>query len=179
MGKIDYVSDYSILNHFRVRSNNFVKLNVLQQSKAKYEKVKKEQPYVDRDVFSKRFPGYNKLDGTIVDPYHEYANYANDTRALIFNVEKTGQHWKVSRRTSEHDLGRFKNMGAKAGWHVKPESAEKVAKLLKSDLLKYPNDWPDISNFVIVNRKKMTYMKIAERMACFAHRGLYTLGTEN
>lgn len=143
-------------------------------SRADYENAKKENPYLDFDIFSEKFPGYDKLKGTLVDPYHEFSNVCDDMRALIFNVEKTGQYWSKSRRLDEQKYGRFQNMGKDAGWHVKAECIARVRRLLRT--LKVPIGWPDVSDFCVQRKKKKTYMKIAERLAIFGYRGLYILG---
>jgi len=152
--------------------------NVLQakrQSEAAHTEELKVNPYVDHDVLSQLFPDVDKLDATNVDPYHEYGNLLNDLRCLIFNIEQTGQHWKKSRRDLEQEFKRFLDLGTKAGWHVKEESVILVQELLR--ILKVPIGWPDLKGFCVKNKEKKRYMKLAERLAFFSHRGLYILGT--
>lgn len=173
-----------------------------QVSKAAYKRVKKEQPYVNRDVFSETFPDFDKMKGTLVDPYHEFGNWVNDVRgnvlyvphyitptpythmrihshhtALIFNVEGTGQHWKKTRRDEEHKWNRFLEVGTAAPWHVVAESERSVDKLLRK--FKHPTDWGSLKDFCVPKGKKRKYMKLSERAAFLSHRGLYILGMQH
>lgn len=139
-----------------------------------YKLAKKANPYMDLDVCTAKFPDFDKLKGTLVDPYHEFGNWVNDVRNLIFNVEQTGQQWKKSRRLEEQKYGRFMNLTARAGWHVKEESISRVVALLRT--LKVPIGWPDVSGFCIQRKHKKKYMKLAERLAFLGDRGSYILG---
>jgi hypothetical protein len=157
-----------------IQSANDV-LTAKSESKAEEKRVRKIRPYVDHDVFTTKTPGYNKLDGTLVDPYHEFGNLIDDMRCLWFNIEKTGQHWKKSRREAEHVFKRFEQYkGTLAGWHVKEESIVRVRKLLLT--LKTPIGWPDLKAFCVLKYGKKKYMKLSERIAFIAHRGLYIIG---
>jgi len=151
-------------------------LEAKKESQAAYDEAKSKNPYIDHDVSSELFKDYNKLNGTCVDPYHEYGNLCNDIRCLIFNVEKTGQHWKKSRRDEEHSYGRFLHIkGTVAGWHVIEESVDRVQVYFNT--LKVPIGWPDLNAFCVKKKQKKKYMKLSERLGFFSHRGLYMLGT--
>jgi hypothetical protein len=151
-------------------------LEAKEETKVAYEEAKAINPYIDHDITSELLEDYNKLNSTCVDPYHEYGNLCNDMRCLIFNIEKTGQHWKKSRRDLEHQYGRFLHItGTTAGWHVTEESVGRVQDYVKT--LKVPIGWPGLKAFCVRRKEKKKYMKLSERLGFFSDRGVYIMGT--
>ena len=109
-----------------------------------HKQVRKENSYVDRDVFSEMFPEADKIRDTLVDCYHTLGNLVTDLRNLTLNKEGTGQHWKCKRREFEQSHGRFEGVGTQAPWHI--SNADNL--YLLSRQLKCPKGWPDVTRSV-------------------------------
>ena len=69
--------------------------------------LQKEEPYTDVDAFSTRFPGWNKLRRTVVDPAHELMNLVKDILHLIVSMKDTSMAFTKARKEEEAKNGRF------------------------------------------------------------------------
>ena len=67
----------------------------------------KQEPFTDVDAFSERFPEWNKLRRTVVDPAHEIMNLIKDILHLSTSSRDSSMAFTKARKEEEQKNGRF------------------------------------------------------------------------